>query len=333
MENLIDCPVCSGKKITAIGTYSCSVLNPPPNIQQGGLNVLLKHVVFLDSCVIKTLLCHTCRHIFLSPTFEEDELNRLYTAEITIATKMQYRVSERVSGKSWAEQNSVSPLLHNRQLEDSNEYRSLRLLELVEKATGRYRESFLRVCDIGGQSGELTSKFVSAQRYVYDKDCSNLVDEGVLLLKSMEEVIQKAPYDLLILSHILEHIPFPVKFLTPLSELLAPEGIIYTEVPLEYCGSFIKRRGIPLSPHVNYFTRRSLLTCLGRSGFKGIKLARREVAPYGQLRVPVIKVIAGQNTSIHSSYSRAYFPWFIEVLSDIFFVFIARYLQNRVTRE
>ena len=329
MKKLLNCPVCSGNKNTTIGINHNRLKEPPQDIRQAEINAILGYVIYQDTLITKTIFCRTCRHLFMSPTFEEEELNRLYSHECEIETKKQYRKSEHASGKSWIEQNKIDPLIQESRLRESKVYRPMRMLRLIEAATGKESKSFSRICDIGGRSGELTAEFVYAQRFLYDKDTSSKSDPGVLVLKSMEEVVQNGPYDLLVLSHVLEHIPFPVEFIESLNKLLSPEGVIYVEVPIEYCGAIIKRRGITLGPHINYFTRSSLRHCVTKSGLGEIKLVQCEIAPYGELRMPVIKIIAGHTLTKNTNRVLRY-PWFLEMIFDVLLIFRARFCSTPV---
>ena len=115
------------------------------------------------------------------------------------------------------------------------------------------------------------------------------------------------------LSHVLEHVPYPSILLHELSANLATEGLLYVEVPLEYCGTIIKRHGIPIGGHVNYFCRSSLLTCLKSISFGSISI-RREVAPYGECQIPALKAVAGKNSS--EPFFPQCWPWPIDLIVD-----------------
>lgn len=65
-------------------------------------------------------------------------------------------------------------------------------------------------------------------------------------------------YDLIILSHVLEHVPKPIRFLNDCLERLSPEGSIYVEIPTlnrPYGGDLEK---FFWSEHIHYFSQESL---------------------------------------------------------------------------
>ena len=68
------CTVCGACPLSQIGRREIRVVQPPMDIQQGGANAILQHVVGRDSVFTATLLCKSCRHIFLTPKFDEAEL-------------------------------------------------------------------------------------------------------------------------------------------------------------------------------------------------------------------------------------------------------------------
>jgi hypothetical protein len=306
------CPVCGESTVSTIGERTVKVIEPPSSIQQAGTNVVLKYVLACDSVTTETKLCLACRHIYLSPTFEEGELDRLCSAECVAETKRQYREFERVTGQTWAEVHGICQSEQGALLTTARRYRPKRLHELVINVTGR--DGFGRVLDFGAYNGELISCFTGSRLYVFDKELSTITDSEVIPITSIEELASNGPYDLVVLSHVLEHVPYPTQLLESLREITHAEGVIYVEVPLEYCGTVIKRRAIPLGGHVNYFSRSSLLRCLRSAGFGSVRMIRREIAPYGECQGPVLKSIASATPD--KRYSPRLLPWPVDLLID-----------------
>ena len=76
--------------------------------------------------------------------------------------------------------------------------------------------------------------------------------------------------------HVLEHLPDPVESLRQLSERIAPDGMIYVEVPnvndalltlyeVEACKRFLFYKD-----HLQYFSRASLAETIRRAGLRAI---------------------------------------------------------------
>lgn len=314
------CPVCGNGRLSKIGQREMIVLEPPQNILQVGINTLLSYVLDRQSLTVITMMCDKCRHLFLTPSLDERELDRLYSPECLTLTKKGYRESEVISGKSWAEQNNVRPEDQESRLFVARQYRPKRLFELVTSVTKR--RHFPVICDFGGSTGELTARFEGCRRYIFDKDLTNVTEAEVISISSFEELARSGPYDLIVLSHVLEHVPHPTALLKALHPHLTQNGVLYVEVPVEYCGAVIKRKGIPLSEHVNYFTRSSLSECLRSAGYERIYSIQREIVPFGECQVPVLKAIA-QSTSVKKGQVKVR-PWLIELLADAFLIWKAR---------
>ena len=319
------CPVCGSAALRRIGERTETVVDPPPNIQQGGANAILRQVLDCLSLKTETLLCAQCRHLFLSPAFEEAELDRLYSPGLTAETKRQYRESERVSGKSWAEQNGIPAADQEALRMAARNYRPRRLHDLVA-AICPPRE-IRKILDFGARTGDLTERFpAECRRFVYDKDLSAVADPGVVPLGSLEQVRANGPYDLIVLSHVLEHVPYPTRLLAELGADLTSDGLLYVEVPIEYCGAILKRRGIPIGAHVNFFSRSSLLECIRLASLRCVSI-RREIVPYGECQAPALKAITRPNGKGRRSVRRR--PWPLDLLIDSLLTVRSRKARKR----
>jgi SAM-dependent methyltransferase len=319
MIDLLECPACTSAEHVILGEMLIHQRNPPQNIQEAGINAVLNCVLQTSTALVKTLQCQTCSHVFLSPTFSDEELNRLYSDQCVKETKLQYRASEECSGKSWAEQNKLPSGDGQLKIESANSYRSKRLCEIVHSV--RSRDSIYSILDYGAQTGELTKAFMGSKRLAYDKNIGDLKDENVKAIRDHTGICQMAPYDLIVLSHVLEHVPKPLELLKFLSDQLSHNGLLYLEVPLEYPGSVLKKKAIPLGPHINFFSRQSMHACIETGASLGIAFMRREVAPYGELQMPVIKVIAVKQQPKRSYISYSYK---FDILYDSLLLLLAR---------
>lgn len=319
------CPVCGNSKLRQIGARTAEFAEPPSTVQQSGINAILKHVLSVRFLVTESLLCGKCRHLFLSPAFEEEELNRLYSPACVAETKRQYREMERATGSSWAAHHGIRGGDQENFALEARRYRPRRLYELVTAIS--FPGAIRNILDFGARTGELTECFPpECRRYVHDKDLSEVGDAAVIPLGSFEAIRSQGPYDLIVLSHVLEHVPHPVRLLNELGVHLAPGGVFYVEVPLEYCGTVLRRRGIPVGAHVNYFCRTSLLECI-RSASLHCLAIRREIAPYGECQGPVLKAVAGRTRPAGFGCRR--WPWWFDLTVDALLTVRARTRRKR----
>ncbi|MEN6627774.1 MAG: class I SAM-dependent methyltransferase [Candidatus Sumerlaeia bacterium] len=86
------------------------------------------------------------------------------------------------------------------------------------------------------------------------------------------EVAAGAPYDMIYLSHVLEHVPDPVKLLRELRERSAPGGWIYVEVPNALRATWdLKHRGFANCEHLWDFTPHALEAIAAAAGWQEIR--------------------------------------------------------------
>ena len=158
--------------------------------------------------------------------------------------------------------------------------------------------------DFGGDEGQFFPPVPTGRRIVCDVSQRDLPD-GIEHISTMNELGDVKP-DLVIVAHVLEHLPDPVQPLTEIRRSIAENGILYVEVPLDSFGvtpfhasaryqrylrrliphryvlimvDFLSgvsrqfRSSIPTlglikqSEHINYFSVRSVLAALTASGF------------------------------------------------------------------
>lgn len=122
-----------------------------------------------------------------------------------------------------------------------------------------------KILDYGSGAGGRMEKFKEAgyDVYLHDHDRKYL-DYGVS--KGMKEFSKDTKYDVMILSHVLEHINHPVEFLKSVTDLISEKGVIYIEVPL-FENTRKLLRDFHLA-HKFYFTQESLTHLAAMAGFK-----------------------------------------------------------------
>ena len=74
------------------------------------------------------------------------------------------------------------------------------------------------------------------------------------------------PVDIVVLSHVLEHMPHSITFLQQARRMLKPGGYLYVEVPGMHCPRANLARTHQIV-HLYYFTLTTLKMCLSRAGF------------------------------------------------------------------
>jgi len=89
------------------------------------------------------------------------------------------------------------------------------------------------VLDYGGDRGQFIPYELGSKKFVFEVS-DQIAAEGVVRLNSATE-IKSNPPDLVILSHVLEHMPYPLEFLNQIKDEIGftADNWIYVEVPLE----------------------------------------------------------------------------------------------------
>lgn len=195
------------------------------------------------SAVVQLLECRKCGHRYFSYRFTEPELERLYGS---------YRQHDYFTAR-----NRVEPWYRH----GAN---TANLEPGLIQARKEALHAFLRphlpadghrlvVADVGGDAGQFIPLDIASAAYLIEASDQKPVP-GVERLPSLDA----APEDiqLLICAHVLEHLPYPTRFLGDLlsSPRLRPGSLIYLEVPLERYS--ISRL---LGSRLNLFYLRSLL--------------------------------------------------------------------------
>jgi len=182
------------------------------------------------------------------------------------------------------------------------------------------RGPFDSILDYGGDAGQLIPQQLTGRAYVYDIS-------GVAPIAGVSQIAQEKDlvprgYALVLLSHVLEHVPEPAEMLGTLRALTRDEdGLVYVEVPFErpwmgfqgrgaaartyldllrrsgplvrlvdfYSSAFRVKAGVlpplgfsKLHEHINFFSAESLRLVVERSGFTVLNLSPVSTMGRGQ---------------------------------------------------
>jgi len=274
------CPVCNGKDWRTIGTRIYRMADQEkvtPYIRKR-LEVLFqvwnkeKTEVALSS-----VLCQQCGFVCYTPRPESVDISRKYE----------------FLSKDDSTKDEISLDLAS-DAERSND---------LFKHMGAYVRPNMSVLDFGGGTGRLMQAFLDREH-----ECS-LIDypgkklPGVKYLGSqLTDIETGCSFDLIVCSHVLEHLADPYGAVLSLRSYLAHGGILYIEVPLEIW----KKAPLPVEPvtHINYFTVDSLRILLERAGFDVVSCKNGTyINEYGKAGL-AIRAYAKQAGAIQSTISR-----------------------------
>lgn len=202
-----------------------------------------------------TLRCEDCGLIFLDMRFDEEELGALYA---------DYR------GPAYsAARERLEPGYGNRNgvLKESFAY-----VATIEAILARYVCGAPRVLDWGGDTG-LNTPFRgrAAIHHVYDISNKPPVAGAEVVDRAQ---IRAGAYDLVVSSNVLEHVSAPGEHLGEIASALAPDTVLYLEVPHEDAIRLVPDRRAGQArkrhwhEHINFFTDEALDAMLARAGLE-----------------------------------------------------------------
>lgn len=95
---------------------------------------------------------------------------------------------------------------------------------------------------------------------------------------------KRSYYDVITISHVIEHVHDPVMVLSALYDLLKPGGVLWLDTPnFESLGASVfgpAWRGLEIPRHLHIFSRRALTQALRNAGFKSLRQRWRGMSSF-----------------------------------------------------
>ena len=259
MELTFACPCCQDFNWSVVNThlFNKQAGNKPEYGQNAGVKSLSIRLQILfniwfpnkEEVNLTSMYCNSCGFMCYSPRPTKDDLQAKY----------QY-LSERenIGGLT-------NPNPRALKLDRDRE-------QFMYKATAKYHDTeFENVLDVGGGDGRLLRPFLEKGNNCYLIDFNPKPYPGVQRIGcTLDDIAEEKLFDILICSHVLEHVSDPGDFLSKLRSRLSPDGVIYIEVPLEiWQGIHISKDPVT---HINFFTVDSLKNALLLHGLQPLSI-------------------------------------------------------------
>lgn len=162
-----------------------------------------------------------------------------------------------------------------------------------EVAPWRQKES-KRVLDFGGGNGKLLASFCARGFDCFLIDYNVQPLPGIIKLgDTINDLKSGESFDIIICSHVLEHLANPSDIVEKLASLLRNGGVLYAEVPMEILG------GIKISEpvtHINFFNLCNFKILFQRNGLELLS-SRQFVSTYGLSKIEVLGVVARKSAT------------------------------------
>ena len=199
--------------------------------------------------------CTACGALFLDIRFSDSEMSSLYSG---------YRDEEYAALRDRFEPGYKS---RNSIIQGGATH-----IQKVEAFLSAHVTPPVRILDWGGDTG-LNTPFKSQNKvcHIYDISSKPAI-QGALRVE--RNTVGNTNYDLIVLSHVLEHVPYPAKTISEITSVMSKDTVLYIEVPHEDL--------IRLAPdmlnlhakkkhwheHINFFTEQSLTSLLEYCGLR-----------------------------------------------------------------
>lgn len=143
----------------------------------------------------------------------------------------------------------------------------IRSLEFYEALRPWLPVGHVTLLDHGGGTGGLTERFHESGAVCYLVDYAPQAVPGVKLLgQTLDDLPRDLVFDVIISSHVFEHLVNPREVAEQLAGRLTERGVLFMEVPFELFGS--PRRIREPVTHLNFFSVQSLAGLLQRGGLQ-----------------------------------------------------------------
>lgn len=245
MQSVDDCPSCAGRSWRRLGEarFDAAESETMSDYVRKRYRVLFE--VWRPGepdCTVTFLACEICGLVVYSPRPSERDLDEKYRFLVGLD-----------SGSSQDRTDASAEVWRARDL-----HRQLR--PFLRASTGA------RILDFGGGDGRLLARIRNDDNECAIVDWCDEPVEGVRWLgHTLDEIHPSKKFDIIVASHVMEHVARPREILERLGRLLTHRGVVYVEVPLEIWGG-PPRIAEPVT-HVNYFVPGSLVGLLRNSGY------------------------------------------------------------------
>jgi len=263
----LNCPICNGPLIT---------ISPRTVIYQndghGWENDSTMELANFSKTVAFAGFCKSCFHTIRLPKFDT---SKLYGTEAT-QTRAKYfakyfpdKIYGETSAKIEIGSAFVGASLENKRFA----FIGSKIGNFLKGV--RLNGNTIKILDWGGGDGSVGNQYSSILKYVTSCKVDYWVfdyatwkhgdDEKRLSPKTIKN---QAPFDIVILSHVLEHTNDPTSMINDIREILSIGGILILEVPDERINIVraLLRKKITLHYHIARYSRRSLCKLLNQCG-------------------------------------------------------------------
>jgi SAM-dependent methyltransferase len=291
------CPICSGP-LRRISRRQKVTKDARLNWESDSTLELLGD----DEASIHAAFCTGCFHTVRMPQFDTSVL---YGPTATAVRARHYKKHNPESDYGQSEPTGDLAQAMNGAARELARFR--RIMSHVSQTVqgGKQRENRepeFRILDWGGGDGAASAVYADALRLAGTRNIQHFLFDPSPRPKSQgtplgeSEIPKHGPYQLIILSHVLEHTHSPVALLEEAARHLADDGVIVVEVPderMNYVRSMTGAR-FSLHYHVQWFSARSLARVMRSAGLSNVRSAYNYRSAYSGRPMTTIIAAGGK---------------------------------------
>lgn len=136
--------------------------------------------------------------------------------------------------------------------------------------------------------------------------CTKLRAKGFLDVNDMDNGDRR--FDVIVLRHVLEHIVFPVCYVTELKKRLSPMGFVFIEVPDCSSLDLDQTDGFCLE-HVNYFSLTSMCRLMNGAGYSVVAYESAQTPGYSTTSNRVLRILVQTNPHAQLTCDQGFDAW------------------------
>ena len=234
MQLVRNCPICNSNSLKILYRY---VFNKKKQQVYSNIGIFFKEFAKeKKSYVFLINLCRKCGFLFLNPRFTEEDYKKLFSSKGTLDNRQSIII------------NNVSKSVY---------YYNI-IKKFYSLPIHRKNRNKPNILDFGGHLGynlipylkNYNCYLIDYRKYDHPKGIKYLGRNSLVLEE--KDII----FDIIISTHVLEHVNNPRHVIEILSQHLKENGLLYIEVPLG-CFQEWKNLDTPFR-HINYFSKQSL---------------------------------------------------------------------------
>jgi hypothetical protein len=237
--------------------------------------------LFQQQLFVEMQICSRCEVIQTALPFHDDDIMRLY---------QDYR-SETYNAERTHYEPSYASLT-------SQVGQGAQEIKVRRAASKRFLETALSprelstILDYGGSDGRFIPD-LPGSKFVFEVSACSPVP-GVTRVEKESDL---SKYSLVLLAHVIEHVPHPLTLVQSVCKYIEPGGYLYIEVPQELTEEFLHRvqdgacpTDLYIHEHINYYSISAVRQLLESAGLELIAIEDEEV-DVGWARCPFIRAL------------------------------------------